>query len=120
MGPTMADSSLPLGGRVKRAASLAKLGAKAGSGLVGARRAARRGDAAAVEAGHEQVADAVFETLGSMKGAAMKLGQMLAFVDLDIDDSTGDIYRSRLTGLLDSAPATDTAAIEAAIDNVKV
>ena len=116
MGPTMADSSLPLGGRVKRAASLAKLGAKAGSGLVGARRAARRGDAAAVEAGHEQVADAVFETLGSMKGAAMKLGQMLAFVDLDIDDSTGDIYRSRLTGLLDSAPATDTAAIEAAIE----
>ncbi|CAN5278427.1 AarF/ABC1/UbiB kinase family protein [soil metagenome] len=102
----------PFGGRTRRAASLAKLGAKAGAGHVGARRAERRGDSAAAEAGHEQVAEVLFETLGSMKGAAMKLGQMLAFVDLDLDAETTDIYRKRLSGLLDQAPPTDTAAIE--------
>ena len=107
--------SSSLGGRVRRAASLARLGARAGSGLVGARRAEKRGDAAAAAASHEQVADAVFETLGSMKGAAMKLGQLLAFVDVDLDEATSDIYAERLRGLLDDAPATDTAAIEASV-----
>jgi predicted unusual protein kinase regulating ubiquinone biosynthesis (AarF/ABC1/UbiB family) len=101
-----------LGGRARRAASLARLGATAGRGLAGARRAERRGDLAAAEAGHAAVADAVVDTLGTMKGAAMKLGQMLAVVDLDLDDRTTDIYRSRLTTLLDQAPPTDTAAIE--------
>ncbi|WP_370326416.1 ABC1 kinase family protein [Euzebya sp.] len=104
-----------LGGRARRAASLARLGARAGRGLVATRRAERRGDEAAAEAGHEAIAEAVFETLGSMKGAAMKLGQMLAFVDLDVDPATTEIYRSRLNALLDQAPATDTDAIEATI-----
>lgn len=104
-----------LGGRAKRAASLAKLGARAGSGMIGARRAERRGDTAGAEANHEQIAEAVFETLGSMKGAAMKLGQMLATVDLDFDEQTTDIYRKKLAGLLDQAPPTDTAAIEASV-----
>lgn len=104
-----------LGGRARRAATLAKLGAKAGSGMIGARRAERRGDTVAAEASHEQIADALFETLGSMKGAAMKLGQMLATVDLDVDSDTNDIYRTRLAGLLDQAPPTDTAAIEASV-----
>lgn len=104
-----------LGGRARRAASLAKLATSAGISLAGARRAERRGDAAAADAGHEQVAEAVFQTLGTMKGAAMKLGQMLAFVDLDADADTTDIYRSRLNGLLAQAPPTDTAAIEASV-----
>jgi predicted unusual protein kinase regulating ubiquinone biosynthesis (AarF/ABC1/UbiB family) len=104
-----------LGGRARRTASLAKLGAKAGRGLVGARRAERRGDSAGADANHEQIADAMFETLGSMKGAAMKLGQMLATVDLDVDAETTDIYRRKLVGLLDQAPPTDTDAIERSV-----
>lgn len=83
--------------------------------MIGARRAERRGDTAKAEASHEQIAEAVFETLGSMKGAAMKLGQMLATVDLDADAETTDIYRRKLSGLLDQAPPTDTAAIEASV-----
>ena len=114
-GHTMPDVPNPLGGRFKRATALAKLGARAGSGLVATKRAERRGDTAAAEAGHEQIAEAVFDTLGTMKGAAMKLGQMLAFVELDTDAGVGDIYRKRLNGLLDAAPATDTAAIEATV-----
>lgn len=105
-----------LGGRARRAASLAKLGAKAGAGLVSTRRAERRGDTVAAERGHEEIADAVFETLGGMKGAAMKLGQMLAFVDLDVSDETTDIYRKRLNALLDQAPPTDTDAIERTVE----
>ena len=104
-----------LGGRARRAAKLARLGAKAGAGLVSTRRAERRGDDAAADAGHEAIADAVFETLGSMKGAAMKLGQMMAFVDFDVPDDTTDIYRKKLNALLDQAPATDTKAIEESV-----
>ena len=101
-----------LGGRARRAASLARLGARAGRGIVATRRAEARGDTAAADAGHQEVADAVFETLGSMKGAAMKLGQMLAFVDFDVDDGVSDIYRAKLNDLLDQAPPMDTASIE--------
>ncbi|CAN5574514.1 AarF/ABC1/UbiB kinase family protein [soil metagenome] len=104
-----------LGGRARRAAALAKLGAKAGAGMVSTRRAERRGDSAGADAGHEAIAEAVFETLGGMKGAAMKLGQMMAFIDMDMDTQTNDIYRNRLNALLDQAPPTDTAAIEASI-----
>lgn len=83
--------------------------------MVGARRAERRGDAEAAAANHEQIADAVYETLGTMKGAAMKLGQLLATVDFDVDEGLTDIYRERLNDLLDNAPPTDTAAIEACV-----
>jgi predicted unusual protein kinase regulating ubiquinone biosynthesis (AarF/ABC1/UbiB family) len=110
----MADRGA-LGGRARRAASLARLGARAGRGMVDVRRAERRGDAAAVEAGHDAVAQAVVEVLGGMKGAAMKLGQVLAFVDLDVDEGTADVYRRRLSSLLAQAPPTDTAAIEATV-----
>lgn len=83
--------------------------------MVAVKRAERSGDDERVAAAHDQVADAVFTTLGSMKGAAMKLGQMLSFIDFDVDESTTDVYRRRLSALQSAAPPTDTAAIERVI-----
>lgn len=83
--------------------------------MITTRRAERRGATLAADAAHEAIADAVFETLGGMKGVAMKLGQMMAFIDFDADVGTNGIYRRRLNALLDQAPPTDTAAIEESV-----
>ncbi len=106
------DKHGSLGGRARRGGELAKLAARASKGLVAVKRAERSGDAERVAAAHDQVAEAVFTTLGEMKGAAMKLGQMLSFVDFDVDEPTTDVYRRRLAALQSAAPPTDTAAIE--------
>jgi predicted unusual protein kinase regulating ubiquinone biosynthesis (AarF/ABC1/UbiB family) len=96
-----------LGGRVRRTARLAQLSARMGAGLLAARRDERRGDEAATAAHHAQVAEAMLDTLGTMKGAAMKVGQMLSFVDLDVDPRTSEEYRRRLESLQDTAPPSD-------------
>jgi predicted unusual protein kinase regulating ubiquinone biosynthesis (AarF/ABC1/UbiB family) len=104
-----------LGGRAARTARMARLSAGAGSGLLRARRAGRRGDADALMRAHEDVAGAVLDALGSMKGAAMKLGQLLSYVDLDLDPELSEVYRSKLSALADRAPASDPAAVRAAV-----
>lgn len=103
------------GGRAGRAARMARMTAGAGSGLWRVRRAQRRGDAAAVARAHDDVADVVLDALGSMKGAAMKLGQILSYVDLDLDPEHAERYRAKLGRLVDAAPASDLAAVEAAV-----
>ncbi|PSO54752.1 MAG: hypothetical protein BRC31_01550 [Actinobacteria bacterium QS_5_72_10] len=101
-----------LGGRAGRTARLAKLSASTGGRLWSARRAGRRGDDAAVAAAHDRIAGDVLETLGSMKGAAMKLGQMLSYIDLDLPPEASDSLEGRLAALRDAAPASDPAAVE--------
>lgn len=101
-----------LGGRAVRTAQLARLSARAGGSLWSARRGARRGDADAVAAAHAGAAEAALEILGSMKGAAMKLGQLLSYIDLDLDPEFAGVYQERLSTLVDRAPASDTAVIE--------
>lgn len=100
-----------LGGRLRRTARLARLTGTAGAGLLAARRDQRRGDGAAGLAHHAEVAEAMLSTFGSMKGAAMKVGQMLSFLDLDVDPETADAYRERLAALQDAAPPSDPELI---------
>lgn len=101
-----------LGGRAARTAKLAKLSASTGGRLWLAGRAGRRGDDAAEAAAHDRIASEVLETLGSMKGAAMKLGQLLSYVDLDLYPEAADTFQARLAALRDAAPPTDTPAVE--------
>ena len=105
-----------LGGRIRRTAQLAQLSARAGAGLLAARRDERRGDDDASAEHHAQVAEALLATLGSMKGAAMKVGQMLSFVDLDADPDTVETYRRRLEALQDAAPPSDPEVIAAVVE----
>src|SRR6266545_3373392 len=65
-------------------------------------------DAAARRASAAQVA----ETMGHMKGAFMKLGQMLSFVSDDIPEE----YRAALASLQASAPPMDFALLRAAAE----
>jgi predicted unusual protein kinase regulating ubiquinone biosynthesis (AarF/ABC1/UbiB family) len=104
-----------LGGRVQRAAGLARLSATTGAGYLGARvRSLRDGDLAD-QRFHTETAERMLELLGSMKGAAMKLGQIASFVDLDLPPEIAATYHEILADLRDAAPPTDPAAIAAVV-----
>jgi predicted unusual protein kinase regulating ubiquinone biosynthesis (AarF/ABC1/UbiB family) len=104
----MADSKLPTG-RVGRTARLA--------GLAGHTMATRtqthlhrraRGEVAiaAERARQERLARRYAEVLGDMKGAVMKVGQILSFVDVDgvIPASSRQLFQSTLTRLQSDVP----------------
>jgi predicted unusual protein kinase regulating ubiquinone biosynthesis (AarF/ABC1/UbiB family) len=104
----MANSKLPTG-RVGRTVRLTGL---AGHTLVTRtqtrihRRA--RGDAAqaAERARQERLAERYAEVLGDMKGAVMKVGQILSFVDVDgvIPASSRELFQSTLARLQSDVP----------------
>ncbi|CAN5851175.1 AarF/ABC1/UbiB kinase family protein [soil metagenome] len=101
--------------RLARGGQLARLSAAAGRGLIAARRAERRGDAAAADVSHDEIAQVVLETLGSMKGAAMKVGQLLSYLDLPMDEVTAQRYHAVLAQLQDSAVESDPDTIAAVL-----
>ena len=61
---------------------------------------------------HEEMANRVADVLGEMKGAAMKLGQLLSFIDLDLPPEVRSVYHDALARLRDDAPPVDPDAIE--------
>lgn len=101
-----------LGGRIDRGARLARTGLRGATGLAGvqARRLTRRSQDPAQL--HERLANDLLEVLGEMKGAAMKLGQLLSFVDLDLPPEVKGTYHEVLSKLRDAAPAFDADAID--------
>lgn len=104
-----------LGGRFGRGSRLARTGARGAAGFANAR--ARRlmggdGDEAAV---HAETARVMASVLGDMKGVAMKLGQLLSFVDLDLPVEVREIYHEALAELRDAAPPMAAESIEQVI-----
>jgi predicted unusual protein kinase regulating ubiquinone biosynthesis (AarF/ABC1/UbiB family) len=102
--------------RLSRGGQLARLSAAAGSSLLAARRARRRGDPDLAGVSHDQVAEIVLHTLGSMKGAAMKVGQLLSYLDLPMDTELSRRYHDTLALLQDSAAASDPTTIAAVLE----
>lgn len=87
------------------------MSASAGKGLLAVRRAQRRGDVDAAGVSHDEIAQIVLETLGSMKGAAMKAGQLLSYIDLPMDEQISQRYHGVLAQLQDSAVQSDPDTI---------
>ncbi len=104
-----------LGGRLGRGARLARTGARGALGLAGANVRRLAGDDTAQDIAHEELAARLAEVLGEMKGAAMKVGQLLSFVDLDLPDEVRSVYHEALAGLRDQAPPMDPDKIERVI-----
>ena len=107
--PPADDGSL--GSRAQRGANIARLGASTGTGYLTSRvRRLRDGEAADARF-HAATAEKVLETLGTMKGAAMKLGQLASFVDLDLPPEAQETYHAVLAQLRSAAPAVDPRQI---------
>jgi predicted unusual protein kinase regulating ubiquinone biosynthesis (AarF/ABC1/UbiB family) len=96
-------------GRVRRAAkttgALAPGSLKLATSI--ATNAARDPDKAAalLARRHEELADEIVTVLSSLRGGAMKIGQMASFLDVDfIPPEYRDVYQEKLAALRDSAP----------------
>jgi predicted unusual protein kinase regulating ubiquinone biosynthesis (AarF/ABC1/UbiB family) len=59
----------------------------------------------ALDQRHLEAAERMVDTLGSMKGAAMKVGQLASFIDTDfLPEEYRDLYQDKLSKLRTSAP----------------
>jgi predicted unusual protein kinase regulating ubiquinone biosynthesis (AarF/ABC1/UbiB family) len=98
-------------GRAARLVTVGRLSARLSASWLGAtiRRMFARGERRARidQARREADAARVAETMGQMKGAFMKLGQMLSFISDDIPPE----YRAALASLQASAPPMDFALL---------
>lgn len=109
--PARAGPSPPLGDRSSRRRDVARFSASAGAGYLAARvRALTQGEGAE-QLFHADTAAKVVELLGGMKGAAMKIGQIASFVDLDLPPEVQDTYQEALADLRAAAPPVDSDEI---------
>ncbi len=96
-------------GRVRRSAKLGTAMGSQAARYAGTRAAgvARRDEAAEerLEARHLETALTMVRTLGEMKGAAMKIGQLASFIDTEfLPPEYAEIYQTELAKLRTSAP----------------
>jgi predicted unusual protein kinase regulating ubiquinone biosynthesis (AarF/ABC1/UbiB family) len=116
-GDKPAPDDAGLGGRVQRGANIAKLSASTGAGYLSSRVRGFRDSDLAEQRFHSETAEKILEMLGSMKGAAMKVGQIASFVDLDLPPEVQSTYQQALAELRSAAPPVDSAAIARVISD---
>jgi len=107
--------------RLGRSAKLGGLVAGQGARWLGTRAAnAVRSDERAEEARGEwalAAADDLVAQLGQMKGAAMKIGQVLSTVDWDlVPEGERDAFKERLAALRDAVPPADPKAVRRVVE----
>ncbi len=110
------------GGRLARSGRLGRLAAGQAVRGVGARLSmiGRTEEARRILAERSTLATAqqIVTVLGGMKGAAMKLGQMLSVLDVDLVPETHrEMFRAKLAELRDRAPAAPFAAMLKVIED---
>ena len=102
------EGAIPTG-RLRRTAKLGSVVGAEGARYAGtrARNVARSGAAAgeALDRRHLEAAERMVDALGTMKGAAMKIGQLASFVDTDfLPDEYRALYQEKLANLRTAAP----------------
>jgi predicted unusual protein kinase regulating ubiquinone biosynthesis (AarF/ABC1/UbiB family) len=95
--------------RIARTARMARLAAGQGTRQLGTQAANLRRDEkgrqAALERRHVEAAEQIVTALGTMKGAAMKMGQVLSFLDVGlVPEEHRDEFQRKLGELRDAAP----------------
>ena len=121
----MARDKIPTS-RVGRTAKIGGLAAgqairQAGTRAANVARSKERGDAA-LERRHIEAAEQIVDALGHMKGAAMKLGQVMSFLDVGlVPEEYRDEFQRKLAALRDAAPTVTfkemRKVIEAELDD---
>src|SRR5215467_12407789 len=115
------DNSIPTG-RIRRTAKVAQVIGASGAGYAGARaRSVGRGEEARTEQldrAHLEAAERMVDALGSMKGAAMKIGQLASFIDTDfLPPEYRELYQEKLSKLRDSAPPMPWKDVKAVLED---
>ena len=104
----MAKDRIPTG-RIARTARVSSLAAGQAARQLGthATNLARseEGKSAALERRHIEAAEQIVTALGTMKGAAMKLGQVMSFLDVGlVPEEHREEFQRKLGALRDAAP----------------
>ncbi|WP_040808960.1 ABC1 kinase family protein [Nocardia concava] len=115
MADRMPKGRIARGGRLGRlAAGQAARGVGTRLSMIGQPEQARR---ILAERSALQAAQQLVTVLGSMRGAAMKLGQMLSVLDLDlVPESHRELFRAKLAELRDRAPAVPFAGMRKVLE----
>jgi predicted unusual protein kinase regulating ubiquinone biosynthesis (AarF/ABC1/UbiB family) len=116
----MADEKIPTG-RVRRSAKVGRLAAsqairQAGTQVSNVARS-EEGKRAALERRHIEAAEQIVTALGTMKGAAMKVGQVLSFLDAGlVPEEYREEFQHKLAELRDAAPTVTFKQMRAVIE----
>src|SRR5918911_1253678 len=116
----MAKDDLPQG-RVRRTAKVGTVIGTQGARYAGTRAAnlARSKDKAAeaMDARHLEAAERMVDVLGTMKGAAMKIGQLASFIDTEfIPEEYRELYQDKLSKLRSEAPSMEWKKVKSVIE----
>src|SRR3954463_12459365 len=116
----MAKEDLPQG-RVRRTAKVGTVIGTQGARYAATRAAniARSKDeaAGAMDARHLEAAERMVDVLGTMKGAAMKIGQLASFIDTEfIPEEYRDLYQDKLASLRSGAPAMPWKKVKSVLE----
>jgi predicted unusual protein kinase regulating ubiquinone biosynthesis (AarF/ABC1/UbiB family) len=115
------DSSIPTG-RLRRTARVGGLVSRQAAKAYATKAAnvARSGDGrqAASERRQLEAAEEIVEVLGSMKGAAMKVGQVASFIDTGVvPPEAQERFQAKLAELRDAAPPVSFAEMRGVIED---
>jgi predicted unusual protein kinase regulating ubiquinone biosynthesis (AarF/ABC1/UbiB family) len=116
----MAKDDLPQG-RVRRTARVGSVIGAQGARYAGTRAAnvARSKERAteAMDARHLEAAERMVDVLGTMKGAAMKIGQLASFIDTEfIPEEYRELYQEKLSKLRSEAPAMPWKKVKSVLE----
>jgi predicted unusual protein kinase regulating ubiquinone biosynthesis (AarF/ABC1/UbiB family) len=117
----MSREDLPTS-RLGRSATIGRLAAETAAKRLATRAAnVARGEEASQEAlarRHVETAEQIVAVLGTMKGAAMKLGQVMSFLDVGfVDEAYREEFQRKLAELRDSAPTVSFAEMRKVIES---
>jgi predicted unusual protein kinase regulating ubiquinone biosynthesis (AarF/ABC1/UbiB family) len=116
----MAKDDLPQG-RVRRTAKVGTVIGSQGARYAGTRAAniarSKEKGAEALDARHLEAAERMVDVLGTMKGAAMKIGQLASFIDTEfIPEEYRELYQDKLSKLRSEAPPMPWKKVKDVLD----
>src|SRR5438270_3663582 len=114
------DESIPQG-RVARTAKVGTVIGSQGARYAGTRAAnvvrSKERAAEALDTRHLEAAERMVDTLGTMKGAAMKIGQLASFIDTEfLPPEYLELYQEKLSALRTSAPPMPWKKVSGVLD----
>src|SRR6059058_6304602 len=114
------DESIPQG-RVSRTAKVGSVIGSQGARYAGTRAAnmARSKERAteALDSRHLEAAERMVDVLGTMKGAAMKIGQLASFIDTEfLPPEYRELYQDKLSKLRSEAPSMPWKKVKSVLE----
>src|SRR5437764_3045748 len=114
------DESIPQG-RVSRTAKVGTVIGSQGARYAGTRAAnvvrSKERATEALDSRHLEAAERMVDTLGTMKGAAMKIGQLASFIDTEfLPPDYRELYQDKLSTLRTSAPPMPWKKVKTVLD----